>query len=391
MASSTPSSISRGKGAEVKGGGDRTPTLSDLLADDIRDYFLRESDGDLFDSRGRGRGGNRTPQSREEGHHPFRPHAGRESNFVQPYSYLSASSDSDADSIDSGGIGRSSSTSSSLFQGVTKSMTYDSHTSGGGWSSSSPSSSRVRASNNNRHPLDKPDSLIYAEGGRAPFQTQSQQRHCSHQQDDSELMNDRRYHTCSGEECGESSGSTLLEDDNQYSDSSADSSATSSNCEHHPQHYDRGVFHRDEHKQLAPLYQNVDLSDKLVRFHHSLELKQDDERDRLLGKFNGSGSVDYSSMNTSSAKGALPTGRRTQHYMNKNNRRLGGPGSIPLRLDDAIEVIQGKMNTMLLRLELFISNMPSLVGSLALAWCSLGVDWFKVRFLEWYERCSSLQ
>ena len=29
--------------------------------------------------------------------------------------------------------------------------------------------------------------------------------------------------------------------------------------------------------------------------------------------------------------------------------------------------------------ELFISNMPSLVGSLALAWASLGVDWFKVR------------
>lgn len=374
MASSTPSSISRGKGDEIKGGGDRILTLSDLLADDVRDYFLRESDGDLFDSRGRG--GNGLPQSREEGRHPFRPHGGRESNFVQPYSYLSASSDSDADSIDSGGIGRSSSTSSSLFHGVTNTKSSETHTSGGGWSSSSPSSSRVRASYNDRHPLDKPDSLIYAEGGRGPYQTQ--QRHCSHQQEDSELMNDRCYHTCSGEECGESSRSTLL-DDNQYSDSSADSSDTSSNCEH-PQHYDNGMYHRDEHKQQAPLYQNVDLSDKLVRFHHSLELKQDDERDRLLGKYNGSGSLQYSSMNTSSAKGALPNGRRTVHYKT-NNRRLGGPGSIPLRLDDAIEIIQGKMNTMLLRLELFISNMPSLVGSLALAWCSLGVDWFKVRFL----------
>jgi len=60
--------------------------------------------------------------------------------------------------------------------------------------------------------------------------------------------------------------------------------------------------------------------------------------------------------------------------------RLGGRGGAPLRLDDAIEVILGKMNAMLVMLELFISNMPSLVGSLALAWVSMGVDWFK-----WYE------
>ena len=52
---------------------------------------------------------------------------------------------------------------------------------------------------------------------------------------------------------------------------------------------------------------------------------------------------------------------------------------MPLRLDDAIYILLGKMHSALIILELFISNMPSLVGSLALAWASLGVDWFKVR------------
>ena len=39
-----------------------------------------------------------------------------------------------------------------------------------------------------------------------------------------------------------------------------------------------------------------------------------------------------------------------------------------------------KANRALVVMELVISNMPSLVGSLALAWASMGVDWFK-----WYE------
>eukprot|EP01082_Thalassiosira_pseudonana_P002953 g3230.t1.1.5e174189 g3230 g3230.t1 contig12:1666290-1669497(-) len=61
-------------------------------------------------------------------------------------------------------------------------------------------------------------------------------------------------------------------------------------------------------------------------------------------------------------------------------KRLGGAGGIPLRLDDAVDVIFEKAVSGLLVLELFISNMPSLVGSLALAWGSIGIDWFK-----WYE------
>jgi len=60
-------------------------------------------------------------------------------------------------------------------------------------------------------------------------------------------------------------------------------------------------------------------------------------------------------------------------------RRLERPGC-PLRLEDVFEVLSTKICDILIVIELFISNMPALVGSLALAWCSLGVDWFK-----WYE------
>lgn len=58
----------------------------------------------------------------------------------------------------------------------------------------------------------------------------------------------------------------------------------------------------------------------------------------------------------------------------KNRKRIS-----PLRLDDALKVIWDKFRFLLQVLELYISNMPSLVGSLALAWSTLGVDWFKVR------------
>ncbi|KAL7519891.1 hypothetical protein ACHAWX_004644 [Stephanocyclus meneghinianus] len=56
--------------------------------------------------------------------------------------------------------------------------------------------------------------------------------------------------------------------------------------------------------------------------------------------------------------------------------------TIPLRLDDAMKFVWEKILSTLLVLELYISNMPSLVGSLALAWSSLGVDWFKVRAIN---------
>jgi hypothetical protein len=52
---------------------------------------------------------------------------------------------------------------------------------------------------------------------------------------------------------------------------------------------------------------------------------------------------------------------------------------VPLRLDDALKVVWDKLWAGIVVMELYISNMPSLIGSLALAWGSLGVDWFKVR------------
>ena len=71
------------------------------------------------------------------------------------------------------------------------------------------------------------------------------------------------------------------------------------------------------------------------------------------------------------------TGKRKKKKTHHQHHRLGRSGW-PLRLDDALEVLRIKIRTFFLVMELFISNMPSLVGSLALAWVSLGVDWFKV-------------
>jgi hypothetical protein len=73
-----------------------------------------------------------------------------------------------------------------------------------------------------------------------------------------------------------------------------------------------------------------------------------------------------------------PSGKRKKEKTRHQHHRLGGSGW-PLRLDDALEVLRIKIRTFFVVMELFISNMPSLVGSLALAWVSLGVDWFKVR------------
>ena len=354
----------------------RIPTLSDLLADDVREYFLRESDCD----RESHYGGKRPPQSREE-EHPFR-HPGLRSKLTQPYSYLSeSSSDSDVESIDSGGVGRSSSTSSSLFQGVTKTMTSDTLTSAGEWSKSS--SGENASSNHKYQPLDKPESFMCVEGVIRAHQMQ--QRKCSRQlecSDDRELLNDGSCPSYDGDEFSERSRSTTRDDSN-YTGRSSDSSVTTSlSAEHQHQHEDNERYFRQTFNQQNPLHQNMDVSDELVRFHHSLELNQCHERNSLRGIHNGEGvGSNYSSMNAS-LSATETTGRQRNGHYKSMNHRLGGPGSIPLRLDDAIEVMQAKLNTILLQLELFISNMPSLVGSLALAWCSLGVDWFKVRYLD---------
>ena len=78
-----------------------------------------------------------------------------------------------------------------------------------------------------------------------------------------------------------------------------------------------------------------------------------------------------------------PSGKRKKKKTHHQHHRLGGSGW-PLRLDDALDALRIKIRNFFVVMELFISNMPSLVGSLALAWVSLGVDWFKVREIQKY-------
>jgi len=111
---------------------------------------------------------------------------------------------------------------------------------------------------------------------------------------------------------------------------------------------------------------------KKVLFSSQVDVESGEskENERLIdGKVSN-----YSSVGISGWKSS----RRNHKRFPK--RRLGSPGTAPLRLDDAMDLLWEKIESNFLKLELFISNMPSLVGSLALAWVSLGVDWFK-----WYE------
>lgn len=98
------------------------------------------------------------------------------------------------------------------------------------------------------------------------------------------------------------------------------------------------------------------------------------ERQMLLNKSNSN----YSSMTShQQTKPSRKKNKDQKHRRKHRQEKLRGP---PLRLDDAISVVWKKMYSLIVMLELLISNMPSLIGSLALAWASLGVDWFK-----WYE------
>jgi len=138
-------------------------------------------------------------------------------------------------------------------------------------------------------------------------------------------------------------------------------------------------------ERRAPRYQNSSAGEtwESVRFGSSEKaplVYRDAKRERLRCEddwFSGGVGPNYSSTENSASKGR-PTNR--QNRRSRKQHRFGGPGSVPLRLDDAIEVLLEKITAMSLVIELFISNMPSLVGSLALAWVSLGTDWFK-----WYE------
>eukprot|EP00986_Skeletonema_menzelii_P007838 scaffold3119_cov141-Skeletonema_menzelii.AAC.2 len=110
--------------------------------------------------------------------------------------------------------------------------------------------------------------------------------------------------------------------------------------------------------------------------HHDyrdMEIGRRNERQMLLNK----GNTNYSSVNSHQQ---TKTRRKNRDQKHRRKHRRGPP----LRLDDAFSMIWKKMHSLFVTLELLISNMPSLIGSLALAWASLGIDWFK-----WYEENAS--
>lgn len=102
-----------------------------------------------------------------------------------------------------------------------------------------------------------------------------------------------------------------------------------------------------------------------------------DERQMLLNKI----SFNYSSVSDHQQEKTRKKSRGIKSRRKRRPEKLRVP---PLRLDDAIGVVWKKMCSLRVLLELLISNCPSLIGSLALAWTSLGVDWFK-----WYEESAN--
>ena len=89
------------------------------------------------------------------------------------------------------------------------------------------------------------------------------------------------------------------------------------------------------------------------------------------GKFDGGERSRLNNWNGATYASTKPISKERK----RSRRRLQGRNGIPLRLDDAIQLLLQKIQGMFVAFELLISNMPSLVGSLALAWVSLGVDW----------------
>lgn len=112
--------------------------------------------------------------------------------------------------------------------------------------------------------------------------------------------------------------------------------------------------------------------------YRDIESGRRDEHQMLLNK----GNTNYSSLNThQDTKSRRKNRDQKQRRKNRQQKKPRGP---PLRLDDAFGMIWKTILSFLVMLELLISNMPSLIGSLALAWGSLGIDWFK-----WYEENAS--
>lgn len=111
--------------------------------------------------------------------------------------------------------------------------------------------------------------------------------------------------------------------------------------------------------------------------YRDIESGRRDEHQMLLNK----GNTNYSSLNTDQDTKGRRKNREQKQRRKHRQEKLRGP---PLRLDDAFGMVWKKILSFHVKLELLISNMPSLIGSLALAWGSLGIDWFK-----WYEENAS--
>ncbi len=110
--------------------------------------------------------------------------------------------------------------------------------------------------------------------------------------------------------------------------------------------------------------------------HRDIESGVHDESETLL-KDNYS---DYSS--TKTVRFNFHQLTKTIRFNDKDqNYDRDGRQEMPQRM--LVGIVRKKMYSIFVMLELLISNMPSLIGALALAWTSLGGNWFK-----WYEETS---
>ena len=164
----------------------------------------------------------------------------------------------------------------------------------------------------------------------------------------------------------ESDESSYTSDDYYESESYAESNGSSSYGDSHNQ-WERVANARHDYRDTDRGRHEYRDSDR-GRYHQN-------ERQTLLNKSSKS-SNNYSSVERQHSK-SRKKHRDQKFRRNHRSKKVRGP---PLRLDDALGIVWKKMYSLIVMLELLISNMPSLIGSLALAWASLGVDWFK-----WYE------
>ena len=347
------------------------------------DRFLREQEGKQTS----GEHDNRQERYSQQGNTQQSDTDERATRHVRPLSYLSASSESDGKSGERTREGSypvirgddPSSSSPSLFGlGASPFSNSSSTLQRGG----SPFSSNSGAS---KHPLI-PDLARYssADGSDLNSTLYGSAIYSSRSEDNRTASGDSiRFSRTSSQQSGRvldysrqryyedasSDGSSYDSDESSYtSDSSYDGDSSSHSQSSNENHHRRG--RQPKHTG----YQKKNPNMRWEARNRDIERGEPfNERDRLsTGRNRGS---KYSSIEKTRNK---RNGYRSSDS-GKHHDRLEGQDAMPLRLDDAIYVLLGKMHSALIILELFISNMPSLVGSLALAWASLGVDWFKVR------------